>query len=160
MLPTRVLYFLGLAVFCISGCSRLERFGSQSELDAAVKMQVASLQNLNDGMSKSLSNLNTQLVLALNRISDLENARRKDAAEPQAANREQTDAIESAVSSCVKLVRESAPAESYNKTYWTEFDAYYTPTSGKVRDNVVINGQRPAKYAFDKCMAAKGFPLG
>ena len=88
-----------------------------------------------------------------------ESARRKESPESQTLNRDQTQALEIAIASCVKVVRESAPTDSYAKKYWTEFDSYYNSGSGKVEDNANLNGHLPAKYAFNKCMARMGIPL-
>jgi hypothetical protein len=80
----------------------------------------------------------------------------------QSLTPQQVTALETAVGECVRLTRDSAPRNSpeYESNFWKGFDAYYNPGSGLVTNNVMYNGQRPALYAFNKCMTTKGMPLG
>ena len=160
MHSAHTLCFLGFVAVCSSGCSRLAQFDAHFDEIAKLKTQVASLQNQTDGMSKDLSNLNTQLVTLVSRANELEALRRKSSIESQADTQPaQIQLVESAIASCLKQVREFVPEQSHEKTFWTGFDAYFNLASGKVRDNVTMNGQLPAKFAFNKCTSARGVTL-
>jgi hypothetical protein len=46
-----------------------------------------------------------------------------------------------------------------NPNNW-HFDAYYNAATGMVQNNVEYNFQQRFLFAFQKCMADRGFPLG
>lgn len=72
--------------------------------------------------------------------------------------------LNAVIADCVKLVRASAPhtgtaLDDIQSKFWTGFETNYNPASGRVKNNVMYNGERPAMYAFNKCMNSKGGPL-
>jgi hypothetical protein len=46
-----------------------------------------------------------------------------------------------------------------NENFFKHFDAFYNPVTGRVENNGYLNGDIPAQYQFNKCMASQGFPL-
>lgn len=70
-----------------------------------------------------------------------------------------TAAIERAVKICVDQVHRFVPPEEYLRQFFQQFDAYYNAASGTVQNNGYRNGDMPAQYQFNKCMATQGFPL-
>jgi hypothetical protein len=49
--------------------------------------------------------------------------------------------------------QETCPRDS---EFFKSFDAFYNPASGRVEDNVTLQGERKALFLFRKCMAEKG----
>jgi hypothetical protein len=77
---------------------------------------------------------------------------------PPALTKDQIDALNQVISRCVGWVRDQGPKDFTGK-FWTEFDAYYNVSSGRVENNVTLNGGMPPLFAFNKCMASNGVPL-
>ena len=63
--------------------------------------------------------------------------------------------INAAVKACVGVSR----AQENKGQVW-HFDAYYNAATGRVHNNIESNFQVRFLYAFEKCMAERGFPLG
>ena len=66
--------------------------------------------------------------------------------------------INAVVKACVEVSRASDPADPSIKNQW-HFDAYYNAATGSVHNNVQYNFQQRFIFAFNKCMAERGFPL-
>lgn len=80
----------------------------------------------------------------------------------QRLSAEQKALLLKAISDCVQLVQASAPRELRYKgerEFWTRFDAYYDPISGRVIDNGVARGHVPVVFAFRKCMMEHNWSL-
>jgi hypothetical protein len=83
---------------------------------------------------------------------------------PQAISPEQSQAIiEKVVKHCVDVVHQY-PAHNEltigtNPNFFKNFDAFYNPATQRVENNGYLNGDIPAQYQFNKCMASQGFPL-
>ncbi|EJL72234.1 hypothetical protein PMI12_03975 [Variovorax sp. CF313] len=87
-----------------------------------------------------------------------------DAPPPQAQRltTDQQDLLLKAISGCVQLVQASAPRQLRYKgegEFWTRFDAYYDPVSGRVVDNGVARGHVPVVFAFRKCMVEHNWSI-
>ena len=150
----------------LSGCDRLAKF-DPSNTDA-LEARVEGKEGVVKAMQEELLSLKAQLMAAQYRMDSFEQqaARAQSSkarSEPGVMSPEQIASLSSVIANCVKRVRASGPqggtmAEMEAK-FWTDFDAYYNPASGRVENNVTFNGQRPALYAFNKCMNANGTPL-
>jgi hypothetical protein len=68
------------------------------------------------------------------------------------------NAVIRAVKICVDKVHSSPPRDAIQAQFLREFDAYYNPGTKRVMNNGYRNGDIPAQYEFNKCMAAQGFP--
>jgi hypothetical protein len=66
--------------------------------------------------------------------------------------------INAVVKACVEVSRASDPADPSIKNQW-HFDAYYNAATGRFHNNVQYNFQQRFIFAFNKCMAERGFPL-
>ena len=69
---------------------------------------------------------------------------------------DRTSEIKKVVKQCVEAVRAGATqgSEFYN------FDAFYNSATGRVENNVTMQGERKGLFLFNKCMSEKGYPLG
>lgn len=70
------------------------------------------------------------------------------------------------VSNCVKIVKSSKAPQSVLSLYgpsadlfFKDFDAFYNSSSGKVESNALTVAMQPPRFAFNKCMSDKGWPL-
>ena len=63
--------------------------------------------------------------------------------------------LNTAVKACVEVTRRG---ENPGQTW--HFDAYYNAGDGSVHNNAEYVFQRRFLFAFEKCMAERGFPLG
>jgi hypothetical protein len=80
----------------------------------------------------------------------------------QRLSTDQQDLLLKAISDCVRFVQASAPRQPRYKgegEFWTRFDAYYDPISGRVVDNGVARGHVPVVFAFRKCMVEHNWSL-
>lgn len=75
--------------------------------------------------------------------------------DPQKLTTNQLNQLTDVIAECVQTVHEAAP----NDNFFQQFDAYYNPTTGRVANNVIYVGGRPALYSFQKCMSNKGWPM-
>jgi hypothetical protein len=66
--------------------------------------------------------------------------------------------INAAVKACVEATN-AHDDRPPNPNNW-HFDAYYNAANGMVQNNVEYNFQQRFLFAFQKCMADRGFPLG
>jgi hypothetical protein len=69
--------------------------------------------------------------------------------------------INAEVKACVEAVNAQALKENPRITY--RFDAYYNAATSSIHNNLDQLGyvpQRAYLFAFEKCMAERGFPLG
>lgn len=94
------------------------------------------------------------------KIGVLENELKQTRATKEPARLPQTDAalLKLAIEECVIRTRKSAPTDS-GKNFFEQFDAFYNPATGTVKNNAIYNGSLPALYEFNKCLSSKGFPL-
>jgi hypothetical protein len=51
------------------------------------------------------------------------------------------------------------PADKSDLSFFKKFDAFYNSAAGRVENNAFLDGDLPALYQFNKCMASQGFPL-
>jgi len=72
---------------------------------------------------------------------------------------EQIEPLKKAISNCVQQVKNLAKKDDFSTKFFSEFDAYYNPASGRVQNNAIYQGSMPAVYEFNKCMSSLGFPL-
>jgi hypothetical protein len=73
--------------------------------------------------------------------------------------------ITKTVKHCVAVVhaagkcgQDSCP-NGFDQAFFQGFDDFYNPASGKIENNVTVQGERKAMFVFRKCMAEKGVPL-
>jgi hypothetical protein len=80
--------------------------------------------------------------------------------QPSPDKTEITKAVKQCVGAVHKLGQcvgvETCPRDS---EFFKSFDAFYNPTSGRVEDNVTMQGERKALFIFRKCMTEKGLSL-
>lgn len=160
------IFVSGFLAMPLSGCDRFVKF-DPSRTDA-LEARVGSQEGVLKAMQAELGTLKAQLLVAQYRMDSFEQQSTraqsdKARSEPSILSPEQVASLSPIIADCVKLVRASGQqggtmAEMEAK-FWTGFDAYYNPASGRVENNVMYNGQRPALYAFNKCMSAKGVPV-
>jgi hypothetical protein len=145
----------------LGGCDRVEQYASVVQDVAKMKRQVEELQS-NQAVTKA------QFIIVRNeidthavRIDALERPKAQAASGPGRFTQEQIAGLTKVISTCVGVARGAAPTNTsdYEKHWWTDFDAYYNPGTGTVKDNVMYNGGAPAKYSFNKCMTSLGWPL-
>ena len=137
----------------LSGCDKLKEIDDVKSEASANKQQLEALK--------------AELATVRGKLAALEDFQRLAAQQKaisdaglQPPTAQQIASLTDAVSKCVFIIRNSAPKEGWpGADAYTSFDAYYNPGSGRVENNVVVQGGRPALYAFNKCMAARGFPL-
>jgi hypothetical protein len=161
-------YFVRIAcvMVCISGlsaCDQVKRFADiPADIDGA-KSQISQVQGHSDAVATEVGELRARVAALDMRLSTLERAQVRVKTGPEPLDPQQVTSLNSLVADCVKEVRSAAPADSgfntIDRRFWTGFDAFYNPGTGKVQNNVVYNGERPALYAFNKCMSARGIPL-
>ena len=66
--------------------------------------------------------------------------------------------IDDVVKQCVDVVHRF-PADNSDLSFFKKFDAFYNSAAGRVENNAFLDGDLPALYQFNKCMASQGFPL-
>jgi hypothetical protein len=66
--------------------------------------------------------------------------------------------IDDVVKQCVDVVHRF-PADNSDLGFFKKFDAFYNSAAGRVENNAFLDGDLPALYQFNKCMASQGFPL-
>lgn len=80
------------------------------------------------------------------------------AAENAAQGDTQTEPpIVNAVKHCVDVVHNTKSGDVVT-LFYKEFDAFYNPSSGRVKNNAFRVGDQQALFAFNKCMTEQGFP--
>lgn len=140
----------------LASCDKIAQYDKAAHDSEEIKQKVNSLESE---------------VKALNdRLTAIEGGKNKAAAQQtttakEPPNEQQVKAISEVVAQCVTIVHGTTPASApgmaeMDKTFYRRFDAYYNIGTGLVQDNVTVNGDLPPRYAFRKCMAENGFPLG
>jgi hypothetical protein len=66
--------------------------------------------------------------------------------------------IDDVVKQCVDVVHRF-PADKSDLSFFKKFDAFYNSAAGRVENSAFLDGDLPALYQFNKCMASQGFPL-
>jgi len=66
--------------------------------------------------------------------------------------------IDDVVKQCVDVMHR-LPADKSDLSFFKKFDAFYNSAAGRVENNAFLDGDLPALYQFNKCMASQGFPL-
>lgn len=169
--PTKTTVFTLVIALLLTGCQKLQDL-------AAGPGEVANLRAIEQELSIEVSQLRAK-ILVLEELQRKQNANfderlkivettGKKNAQPATSSTLSADtvvALKIAISNCVNQVHATneAKAEASGKTYWnfwTGFDAFYNPATGRVQNNNMYNGGRPAAFFFDKCMTSLGFPLG
>ncbi|MFM0687358.1 hypothetical protein PQQ77_15375 [Paraburkholderia strydomiana] len=152
---------LHVALFLVSGsllagCDKLKEVDSKV---AASQQEITDLKAEVASSNRAIAALKSEIADVRAKMTNLEAGRKGEANndQRQSLSSEEIAGLKQAVAQCVTRVRASAPAG--NEQFYTGFDAYYNPASGRVMNNVQYNGQVPALYAFNKCMASQGFPL-
>jgi hypothetical protein len=142
-----------LVALVLTGCDRLGAYKAAPDEIAALKDQVAKLQSDFQRQQSDLLAMRIQAKIEKNEAAEA-------AAKSKSGfiSREQVPALKSTISECVQQVRASAP-DNFSKEMWTGFDAFYNDGAGRVQNNALFVGQQPARYAFEKCMASRGWPL-
>ena len=150
------------AFFLLVGCeSRKDADEVRAKLDftqaemSLVQQQVADLRS---GLVKA----NVEIAAMKDKLADRDASAKKKAERPDgppALTQEQITQLNQVISQCVQSVRGQAPKD-YSGHFWTEFDAYYNPGTGRVVNNAIYNGSMPALYEFNKCVTSQGWSLG
>jgi hypothetical protein len=78
---------------------------------------------------------------------------------------DQATEVTKAVKQCVATVHTAAKCLGLEtcpqgSEFFKNFDAFYNSASGRVENNVSLQGERKALFLFNKCMSEKGHPLG
>ncbi|MCX7174061.1 MAG: hypothetical protein NT159_09070 [Proteobacteria bacterium] len=142
----RQIVLLLACCLCISGCEKPKELDELKTDMADLKQRVARLEQVQQ-QAQQLAEQQAQ-------------QHAKQQAEQQANSINRIEAIQRTIKLCVEATRSLAQnVEGYEKKFYTGFDAYYNLGSGTVQNNVMLNGEKPALYAFNKCMAEKGVPL-
>jgi len=111
-------------------------------------------------LQKEIGDLKFSVEEVHSGVSNLEEAKvQNDARRGSAADADNVEAIRLAISQCVKQVRANPNQGAFNLVL-PAFDAYYNPATHQVQDNVTYAQQKPARYAFKKCMAERGIVVG
>ena len=136
-----------LILCMLSGCDQLNELKD-------IKTQAAVSQ-------QQISELKSQLSALNARISALETAPPKavlnDPPQPTAI---QDAAIKQAIAQCVQFVRgEASTKGELDAKFYAGFDAFYNEATGRVQNNVVLNGGMAPLFEFNKCMSSRGIPL-
>jgi hypothetical protein len=63
--------------------------------------------------------------------------------------------IDDVVKQCVDGVHRF-PADKSDLSFFKKFDAFYNSAAGRVENNAFLDGDLPALYQFNKCMASQG----
>lgn len=142
-----------LALLSLSGCERLTAYKDAPRELAETKAALAQLQGEFVGLRGEVVALRIQTKI------DKEDAEKSQQTSPRRIGAAEMPALKSVITDCVQQVRGAAVANEFSKDFWTGFDAYYNPATDRVLDNTTMNGQLPARYAFQKCMASRGYPL-
>jgi hypothetical protein len=141
------------SLLLLAGCDKVRQVDSlQAELEST-KQQVTELRV---ELARAKGRLDA-LEAAAQRASLVEAERQQRAAAEGARGPTpaQIENLKKTISLCVDAARKSAPGDAMAQ----EFDAFYNPGNGQVQNNVRFQGQRPALYAFNKCMTERGIPL-
>ena len=134
----------------LSGC---EKAGAANE----VKIALAASTSQVDAMR-------TEIVELKQRLAKVELSQQQTAKEPTdqpkakaspSYSPEQVASVNAVVKLCAAAVRKTAPDDKF----YSEFDAYFNVAAGRVLNNTVYMGSRPAVYQFNKCMADNGTPI-
>lgn len=147
----------------MAGCDQISKLDPR-RIDA-LEAQISTQQQAVGALRSDLLQTRSELMQAQNRLQALEAGPITEARSPQSSlNAEQTVVLNKTVAECVELVRASGAKpestfDTVNAKFWSGFDAYYNPSTGRVENNVMYVGQRPVLYAFNKCMVSKGVPL-
>ena len=130
-------------IFFLTGCERLKEIDELKSNAATNSQQMIQVKN-------ELASLRDKLLII---ETNQEKTVRNDG--PQPLSNEQIEKLKKAIFQCTQGVRISAP----DNIFYSKFDAYYNPASGRVENNNMYQGGGPAVYAFNKCMAVLGIPL-
>jgi hypothetical protein len=145
---------VGPLVVSVSSCND----ANQAEL-SSLKARVEQLRNEANALKSSVATDIADLNQRIDRLETL--SARADPIKNPPQPSVDVDAIKRVIADCVRTVHGLQPktaVQSIGGSPYTEFDAYYNQGSGLVVNNNRYVDQGPT-YAFDKCMATKGFPL-
>jgi uncharacterized coiled-coil protein SlyX len=148
------------ALLALGGCDKIKEHDALVSAMAERTNEIANLQAQVAERTKEIANLQAQMTIASNRIATLEALQLAKAVPPTAPgpSADQVEALKKVVAECVRTVRSSTPHDELSQFY-SGFDAFYNPASGRVQNNIIYNGGLPAVYAFNKCMTDNGWPL-
>ena len=145
-------FFFQIGLICFSflflgGCDKFRDI-EQLKSDVAINKQ-------------QMSAVKAELASVSERLFSLETAQKKLVTNDgrQALSAEQIVMLKNVILQCVQIVKKSAPKDDYNQNFYSQFDAFYNPATGRVQNNNLYNGGIPVVYAFNKCMTSLGFPL-
>ncbi|HEX7683857.1 MAG TPA: hypothetical protein VF446_10045 [Trinickia sp.] len=155
----RTVFQVTLFLICgslLTGCDKTKEMDSEV---AATKQQIADLKGEVTASKQQIADLKADLTEVRAKMAALEADQKKGTNndEQQSLPPERIAALNKAIAQCVTRVRASAPTGQ--EEFYVRFDAYYNPGNGRVMNNVRYNGEAPALYMFNKCMASQGFPL-
>jgi len=159
MKMVRTVFQVTLFLICgslLTGCDKIKEMDSEV---AASKQQIAEIKAEVASSKQQIADIKADLAGVRAKMAALEAGQKKETKndDSQSLSPERIAALNKAIAQCVTRVRASAPAGQ--EQFYVGFDAYYNPGNGRVMNNVRYNGEAPALYAFNKCMASQGFPL-
>ena len=127
---------------------------SQNDQLDILKAQLTDQQKQIDSL-KEIASTQAEAIATLQEQPNPVATAPNSSSDPQKLTTDQINQLNDAITECVQTVREAAPDDNF----FQQFDAYYNSTTGRVANNVIFVGGRPALYAFQKCMSNKGWPL-
>lgn len=68
-----------------------------------------------------------------------------------------TSTIDHAVKHCLDVVHDYHPLDPLDREFFSHFDAFFNPASGRVENNAIYAGDQAPLFQFNKCMASKGY---
>jgi len=152
-----------VAVVLLAGCAREQDVEALKANAEQQKQQLAALKTAIDQQNQRIDALDAKIsALTLESVaadlkSKQQGASTNSGSAPLTAN--QVAAVQKVIAQCVQEVRALAsPGATPLSDVYVSFDAYYNPASGRVENNNQYVSQ-DAVYAFNKCMAKRGWPL-
>ncbi|MDR6538866.1 hypothetical protein [Variovorax soli] len=153
-----------LSGLLLTGCDKLKAFDELQSNAGKTNLQVADLESQSAKYRQELSELRSEIAGLRVRVLVLEaNSSKQQADQPSSRQRLAEDDIAKlnvVIAKCVAVARNLPPKDEYAASFYKDFDAFYNVGTGRVQDNVIYNGGQPARFAFNKCMADRGWPLG
>jgi hypothetical protein len=136
-----------VVVMLLTACTQDDQPKDITKLLSAQQKQI-------DDLKKTVSAQANKITSLLGAVSAI-TTQSPPPASPSGLTGDQVRLLTGMIPECVKAVHKAEP----DNDFYQQFDAYYNAATGRVENNVMLNGSRPALYAFQKCMTYKGWPL-
>jgi outer membrane murein-binding lipoprotein Lpp len=158
MLALRVI--TAFAAFFLTGCDKNKEFETVKSEVAAYKVEIERLNSEVSATKARVAALEEKQVIAAQVAPPAPPPRQT----PKGPTQEQIAQLNRVIRMCVEVVHATKPAANdplgeITAQFYARFDAYYNANTGRVQNNTTLNGELPAVYTFNKCMADNGIPL-